>query len=756
MSATTARRSELHSTKLQTEPNTQSTPHRATHQASRTSTPRPSISPLSTASKADPLSPAATRLSNMSATIARDVDGSNGRNGVIAEVGDFADDQSSGLSDPEDDEEDLELDGHAEYASDEEEQLPTANLLDVDSEAETERLDQSPHKLRKHPDAVGRTPSKLKQTETADEELSESPSPLLTGPGAASSTSTNGTTGQKRKRSETADESPLTSAGSEVGESPRKRNHKLPEAAEDVNEENGVGIEDPHDETLALDEADDTPAPAPIRGAKGKKGRGRGRKPKEPVEEVEAEIVEQPIPGETPDEAPPPKTDEDLKHQAEAAALFENLAKQFTTFRERLYNEKLDAMAAELELLAQPDCSHPDYLRQIAAIDARLEKQQREAQAFYKYRLRCMQERVLGERSQLHCQYFQSVREVREDVLYGLGEDWFNVQKERRQAHQNNDEAYIFKFPTKRNVQIRQQAKYNQEVSVLSGIAKYVGFPAAPELRGPTGEDLEDDLKAMKLSKRAHHATHTAPVYLPASAISTTARTEQLAHQQFIEQNAWARPQPSIHNHVAPGLTHTPDWAEPGPRGPARNLIRNLSGQVPPRNHSPYATPMPQKRTQPMEYSSAGTMPFNSDGAEPSSSLQGMPPTTDRMHHVHHGGSSRPGSPLQVNKQRQNGEHSGYRNISNISGTSTIDAPVEQADRERELERERQGQHSFPVNPLAAYNESTKPPAVFDSSSVNRFNQQRRGEPRDAYANAGFRAQEGGFATTATSGKQGV
>lgn len=223
-------------------------------------------------------------------------------------------------------------------------------------------------------------------------------------------------------------------------------------------------------------------------------------------------------------------------------------------------------------------------------------------------------------------------------------------------------------------------------------------------------------------------------MYLPTSAISATARTEQIAHQQFIEQNAWARPQPSIHNHGTPGLTHTPDWAEPGPRNSARNLMRNLSGQVPPRAHSPYATPSTQKRTQPLEYSSAGTVPLHSDGAEP--------PTADRMHMPHQQYSSRPGSPLQVNKQRQNAgaELTGFRNISNVSGTSTIDAPAEQQEREHEVERERQAHHMMPLNPLASLNEAgARPPSVFDASGINRLAQERREEQRETYMSAGFR-----------------
>ena len=115
-------------------------------------------------------------------------------------------------------------------------------------------------------------------------------------------------------------------------------------------------------------------------------------------------------------------------------------------------------------------------------MDARLQKQKSEAHAFFNYKMRSIRERTLGERSQLHSQYYQSVRELREDVLYNLGEDWYAIQKERRQSHQEQDDVHVYKFQPDKRVQRRNQAKYNQEVSILSGVAKWNGFPAAPTM----------------------------------------------------------------------------------------------------------------------------------------------------------------------------------------------------------------------------------------------------------------------------------
>ncbi|RMY48636.1 hypothetical protein D0865_07973 [Hortaea werneckii] len=470
----------------------------------------------------------------------------------------------------------------------------------------------------------------------------------------------------------------------------------------DTNGEQPYAPEEAVEEPTPREEAD-TPAPPAAKGPKGRKGKTRGRKPKDRTHE---QIVEQQDVAESeqePNEETAAKTEEQKQQRAQAHSLYEDLAKQFTSFREKLYNERLSGLTAELELLNKADCQHPEYLRQVSCVDARREKQIREANAYYFYRMQSVRQRTLGERSQLHSQYFQTIRELRENVLYELGEDWYNIQKERRQQHQESNDAFIYKFPEKRTDQIRRQAEYNQEVSILSGVAKYVGFPAAPEVGGAKNESMEDDLRAMKIPKRMPHRQmfygHQMPP-LAAQNERLTKEQERLAHEQFIEQNAWAQPQRLTHHHGTPNLTHTDNWAEQptgGAHAAARNLGRSLNApNASGRTASPFATPVPQNRSQPLDQSSsAGTVAMGSDGQEAPSSVLAAPPTSDRMHTL--AGSQ--GSPLMVNKQRhlpqqqqsQNGGTTtegtgGWRNFSNmsgVSGTSTIDAPPDSAEKAR-------------------------------------------------------------------------
>lgn len=451
---------------------------------------------------------------------------------VDAEVGDhLRDDRSSSLSDPEDLLDQSEGPNGVDSDAVEGEELPAAPLSEVDSEAETERLSQTPQKLRKLADNVGRTPSKLSQAAMADdEELSDPPSPLPAGAGAASSTSTVATvgefeassqraragllqwmatdmcaTGQKRKRSETAD-SPLTETESDLGESPRKRSHEMT-ADEQLRREDAIEDTEPAEEAIVsveqvpmLEEAHDTPPP-PTKGPKGRKPK-RGRKPKEQVEEPETDQAEDIAEAaEEVNEEDAAKSEEQQKAKKEASTLYEGIAKHFRNFQEQVYTERVATLTAELEVLEQPECLHPDYLRQVACVDGRRQKQIRESHAYYNYKLQSIRNTVLGERSQLHSQYFQEVRQLREDTLYRLGEEWYAIQKERREAHQLDDaNQFVYLYNPKRGVQLKQQAKYNLEVSILAGVAQHVGFPAAPDILGVDGAKMDDDLRAMKVS----------------------------------------------------------------------------------------------------------------------------------------------------------------------------------------------------------------------------------------------------------------
>ncbi|QIW96928.1 hypothetical protein AMS68_002446 [Peltaster fructicola] len=644
-------------------------------------------------------------------------------------------DDSSLLSEPEDD--------------DREEEMLSSRMVngkavrrdDVDSEAETERLELTPRHPREAAEAgIGRTPSKLSKVQSPDEELSEPPSPLPNDVGAASSTSTVAN-GKKRKRSDTL-ESPLSSEASIDGESPRKRAGSFKD--EHSTEDNS------REETTEVVEGNAVVnKTTKIRKSASRRGGRLGRRIVEARDTIE---TDQEVPEPEAEETIEPQLEEDPIQKSEATDAFSQLAKQFTAFRDALLGERLATVEKELALLEQPQCEHPEYVRMVACVQQRRIKQDRETRAFHHYRQIATRQKTLAERSQMHSQYFQTIREIREEALDSLGTSWYSITRERRQGVNTNpedDNRHVYRYVDKRSDLLRQQAKYNREVSILSGIAKYVGFPAAPEISGVEGDCLENDLRAMRLARPVHqHITHSQSSKQPLSydqrntaqqvvhphihrqAEPNVASAERLAHDRFIEQHAWAQA-PQSNSYAAltstPNISHTPDWAHAtGYRKP--NLLRHQL-ESPADGVTPIGTPV--------------------NGRPAHGNVQDIPNSADQIGRE----QAPPGSsPLQVPKQRMNGtESNGWRNY---SGTSTIDAPLGEGTREHEAydteqhnlirrdfaREQRDPRSSLPVEGSVQYESQSRLP--MPSSMF---------EKPDIFRTAGFRPLEGTFATPTAS-----
>lgn len=106
---------------------------------------------------------------------------------------------------------------------------------------------------------------------------------------------------------------------------------------------------------------------------------------------------------------------------------------------------------------------------------------------------------AVARRSQILVQFQQEVRDIRERKLEQLGKQWYEIQHDRR-SYAGSVPDYALKFPTRRLQQIQNQVAYSHEVSILSGIAKYVGFPAAPPMAQATTAELEEDFEKMGVS----------------------------------------------------------------------------------------------------------------------------------------------------------------------------------------------------------------------------------------------------------------
>jgi hypothetical protein len=132
-------------------------------------------------------------------------------------------------------------------------------------------------------------------------------------------------------------------------------------------------------------------------------------------------------------------------------------------------------------------------------IDERRDERLRILDMEYKLRLDVLRKRAAAERAQILSQFFQTIRASREQALEDLGRQWYDIQHERRR-HVNTIPEYGLQYRPTAVQNIREAIAYNKEVSILSGIAKHRGFPAAPDIKGTNGNEMEEDLEAIAVS----------------------------------------------------------------------------------------------------------------------------------------------------------------------------------------------------------------------------------------------------------------
>lgn len=138
-------------------------------------------------------------------------------------------------------------------------------------------------------------------------------------------------------------------------------------------------------------------------------------------------------------------------------------------------------------------------MAQRQSIDARRDEKILLEQIQARFRRECLDRTIVATRAQVNCQFFQEARSIREDCVARLNDMYCRIQQERRQL-KTREPQYIFTLEPKRSQRIVQQTAYNKEVSLLSGIARHVGFPAAPEIKGARPSEMDDDFRAMGLT----------------------------------------------------------------------------------------------------------------------------------------------------------------------------------------------------------------------------------------------------------------
>ncbi|GAB1198191.1 hypothetical protein APSETT444_007500 [Aspergillus pseudonomiae] len=456
---------------------------------------------------------------------------------LIAEalIDDDDDGRSSSLSEIDDVSENL--------AFDLESPKPEKAMTENDSEAETERIEDSPNNIRLRRDIVvsatnhGPSPSKLAQSTTYEEVEDEehvpddSPSKPRSKnnqipdlgeetPELDDSALSEGI-GKKRKRHGSADE--LGTELDEEDEPPQKRRGSLRSELSDPPAEDIVltpepieeePIEEPskpNEEDTPVDDIPESDLPAaPAKGRRSRKGKRKGRKARDVDDDADmaletgAEGGGDDILGdeeaaereEADDGEAAAKLEEESAKRVSAMESLAVLEREFAALRDKIYDERVSKLNRELEMLNGPNPTHPEFLRQLECIQRYRDAKIKYEHTLYQYRIKALLNKSLAERAQAHSTYFQRVRDVREKHSSAISKQFYAIQHDRFKTDEVSPQHYI-PFPTRRSQQIANQTAYNQEVSILAGVAKYVGFPAAPSLSAARPAELEEDMEKM-------------------------------------------------------------------------------------------------------------------------------------------------------------------------------------------------------------------------------------------------------------------
>jgi Sds3-like len=449
------------------------------------------------------------------------------------------DDRSSSLSELEDDEADnLESDAVGE-----------GSAVEGDSEAETERLEESPDK-RSGTKAFRITPSKLAQSSQADERpeieslTSES---VISSPASSNEDLDNlsdapaedeeievvrnqNQSPTKRKREDEEEDE------EEQGRARRRRTGSIAsdgmksdgesdaddipsQPSRDASVEPGVEIgvaeddqeeeeDEPEDEEQKADSNEEAvEKPKPGRGRTSRR-RGKQEEPLQGEQEIEDDVVageesDDDVEVEVDDAETAAKNEELQAKRMAAMEALTALERHFAALRDRLYDERIAAINQELSQLAEHVPSHPELLRQLEAVRKYRDDKFEVEQKLLVYKIGALKNKSVAERSQIHSAYFQTVRDIRERHLERLSEHFSQIQRDRFRS-ETAIPSYTIPFPERRSKRITQQMVYNKEVSILAGVAKYVGFPAAPELSQSHPKEMEEDMQKMGVSFNSH------------------------------------------------------------------------------------------------------------------------------------------------------------------------------------------------------------------------------------------------------------
>ncbi|EMR11663.1 hypothetical protein PNEG_00101 [Pneumocystis murina B123] len=187
-----------------------------------------------------------------------------------------------------------------------------------------------------------------------------------------------------------------------------------------------------------------------------------------------------------------------VQKRKDAIAALTQIEIQFAKLRDKLYENQISCLDKEVDLVNKG--IHPELSSLMEKIAERRERKYNIAVAFRDMSIKFIKDEFIAHQYEIQNSFLESKRKLREKMLQRTGEKCFQIYHERRLMETLAPE-YGFSIPTKRLVQLKNRRAHELEVMFLVGLKTYIGFPAAPEIKNASKEEIMQDLSEMKVKR---------------------------------------------------------------------------------------------------------------------------------------------------------------------------------------------------------------------------------------------------------------
>ncbi|KAK9446846.1 Sds3-like protein [Limtongia smithiae] len=154
-------------------------------------------------------------------------------------------------------------------------------------------------------------------------------------------------------------------------------------------------------------------------------------------------------------------------------------------------------LQAEIEMCV--DGTHPELAAVLDQIVRARDERVQLASAHRKYRRRCIARQTRSSRVHIHQQFYKNTAAARAQLIMDTTSKWYRITKERR-IMDASVPCYGYRIPEKKPTQQRHRWQQYNEIAILSGVSKYIGFPAAPAIKSASTEEVAEDMDALRQS----------------------------------------------------------------------------------------------------------------------------------------------------------------------------------------------------------------------------------------------------------------